>query len=194
HELHKLKRYIDNKVSYKAQGKEGLDTAGERVVKRLRAKIDEALDSASPEYDQANIAYADTKTAIDGIEDILGSKIDTTSKGADRALGIKVRGIQSNAAYGTRLLNALDELDATSAKYGRKFNDDIITMAQLNKAMDEVLGTQAKTSFAGEIGQEVGRAAPISGEAISAIGKVGKKLKGVTPENQLKALEGLLRN
>jgi hypothetical protein len=197
YELHKLKQYIDNKVSYKKHGKEGLDAAGERIVSKLRHNLNEKLRDLSPQYKKENIKYKAALDGIEGLDDIITSKIDVTDPRAVRFLGTKMRGVMSNADYGSLLINALDDIEKTIVKHGHKFSDDPITLTQINQQLDEVMGTQAKTSAQGIADQELSRqfgdrSSTLTGLGVTGVKALHGKFKGRTPERQLDALEGLL--
>jgi hypothetical protein len=75
HELHRMKRYIDEIVTYGKEG-EGLKGKTERILKSLRRDLDDTLDSNFPDYNTANTMYADTVSALDAFQDVAGRKMD----------------------------------------------------------------------------------------------------------------------
>jgi hypothetical protein len=75
YELHRMKKYIDENVTY-GKGGEGLKGKTEATLKKLRRDLDSALDNQYPEYDRVNTEYADTIRALDALQDVAGKKVD----------------------------------------------------------------------------------------------------------------------
>lgn len=199
YELHKLKRFIDNKVNY-GVSKEGLSGDAERIVKRLRRNIDEALDKADPDYDAANTIYSETKSVLDDIQGVAGKKIDIEGASADKSLGTLSRRLMSNAQSRVQLLDALDQLEVLSKKYGAGFDDDIMVQALFFDELDTVFKPSARTSLHGEFEKAAARGARAVAEpkggvidlAAGAVGKAAKKIQGINEENAYKAIKELL--
>ena len=70
-----------------------------------------------------NTQYAETRGAIDALQDVAGQKMDLMGENADKALGTLTRRILSNAQSRVPLIDSLSQLDDTARKYGapRKF-------------------------------------------------------------------------
>lgn len=196
--VHKLKRFIDTQVSY---GKMQRDLSGdvERLVKDFRHNIDEALDTTFPDYNKANIEYADTIDVIDAFQSRLGKKVDLTNKRARTMLGQEARKLMSNYKVRGEMLAELDELDAMYRKYGGKATDDILFQTAFVNTLESTLGAYRPGTAQGII-ESAGRnlmTGNVKGGAVdmavSAAEKAADKIKGVTPKNQMQAMRELLK-
>ena len=125
-ELHRMKRFIDEVVTYGKAG-EGLTGKTERILKQLRTNLDSTLDDAFPAYNEANTIYADTIGALDALQDVAGRKMDLFGPNADKATGTLLRRMMSNAQSRVNLVDAVDNLEVVAKRYGSKFGDDIST-------------------------------------------------------------------
>jgi hypothetical protein len=150
YELHRLKKYIDNVVSY-GKTSDGMVGNVERVLKQLRRDIDGVLDSNFENYNTANTIYSDTINAIDSLQDVAGKKIDLSGPSADKAVGTLLRRLSSNAQSRTTLLDAMDVTEEIAKKYGAKFADDIDSQAVFVNQLEKVFGSDADTSFMGQV-------------------------------------------
>jgi hypothetical protein len=150
YELHRLKKYIDNVVSY-GKTSDGMVGNVERVLKNLRRDIDGVLDSNFENYNTANTIYSDTINAIDSLQDVAGKKIDLSGPSADKAVGTLLRRLSSNAQSRTTLLDAMDVTEEIAKKYGAKFADDIDSQAVFVNQLEKVWGSDADTSFMGQV-------------------------------------------
>ena len=163
-DAHFAKKFIDEKVSYGKQV-EGLSGNIERIAKRLRHNIDTSLDELSPEYDAANIMYADTVRVINGIQDLVGKKVDLLSESAEEALGTMSRKVLSNYQSGPIMRDAFSQMDATAAKYAEQMgvnpsvlDDSIPDLISAEAAIRNTVPGVAKAgSLQGIIGAEAGR-------------------------------------
>jgi hypothetical protein len=110
----------------------------------------------------------------------------------------------SNYGVRTDLLNAIQQLDSMAAKYGGKFNDDMLDLAMFANALDTRFEPVASTSFRGEIVASQKQAAREQAMRTAARGDVpemlaGKlmesyqKLRGINDEQAYKVMEELLR-
>jgi hypothetical protein len=158
YELHRMKRFIDENVTYGKAG-EGLKGKTERVLKQLRADIDNTLDTNFPDYDAVNTTYADTVGALDNLQDAVGKKMDLFGPNADKATGTVLRRMMSNAQSRVNLVDSVDQLESTARKYGGVFDDDIATQMLFTDELDMVFGPVARTSLAGETAKGVKKAA-----------------------------------
>lgn len=199
HEMHRMKRYIDEIVTYGKEG-EGLKGKTERILKSLRRDLDGALDNNFPEYNKANTIYSDTVGALDALQDVAGKKMDLFGPNADKATGTLLRRMMSNAQSRVNLVDAVDNLDSISKKYGGKFTDDISAQMLFVDELDTVFGPTARTSLAGEMGKSVKKGAEaVTGQrtAVSTaldLGAAGiEKLRGINEESAFKAINELLK-
>jgi len=195
---HQLKRVIDNNVTF-GKSKTGISGDAERALKGFRANLDEALDTTFDSYNQANIKYRDTITVLDELQGAVGKKIDLKAEGADSAMGTVLRRLMSNQVSRQPITNAVTKLDDISAKYGAKFDDNIEMQALFADELDRLFKPTARTSFAGQIGQEIERTAQqgagqtVQGIAIKKVGEVGKEALGINEEGAFRAIEKVLQ-
>ena len=198
HDMHRLKRFIDENVTY-GDGVSGLKGATENVLKTLRKDVDSVLDGQFPKYDAANSSYSETITAINNFRDVVGKKINLRGENAGKAIGTRLRGLNSNIQSRVPLLDSVNELDAVAKKYGGVFNDEIIPQMMFADELDRVTGAAATTSLAGEVGKAASRAvqAPMGsrttfGALEIAAKTVSEKLRGVNEDNLFKSLREFL--
>jgi hypothetical protein len=188
YEVHMLKKFIDEQVSY-GKLQEGLAGRAESVVKNLRRNLDNILDENFAGYNTANTRYAETINAMNEFQDLMGRKIDFDSPSAPTAVGTKLRGLGSNIQNRGRLLDSLRELQTLGNRYGQ-FDDDVINQAAFTMDLDRVFGTKADTSFAGQIGERI---PTTKGEMTSAAARAAaNKVRGINQEAQFKAMRELL--
>ena len=197
-ELHRMKRFIDETVTYGKAG-EGLAGKTEGILKQLRADLDKTLDAKFHRYDKVNTQYADTVGALDELQSVAGKKMDLFGKNADKATGTLLRRLMSNAQSRVNLVDAVDVLESTAKKYGGKFNDDISTQMLFADELDSVFGAVAKTSLQGEVikGVKTGveRAAGgrgVIGSAVDVVTAGAKKARGINEEQGFKTINLLL--
>lgn len=192
---HRMKKFIDEQVSYGKVG-EGLTGKTENVVKGLRRNIDSALDSEFSDYNQVNTQFADTRTALDNFQSAAGTNFDPFSPGADKFVGTLSRRLMSNVQSRVKLMDSISGLEDVGRKYGKTFNDDVFTQAMFADELENVFGSFAPTSLQGAI--EKGTTQAITGGAReAAIGTavdIGKRLTGKTEDKALKSIKKLLTN
>jgi len=220
HDAHRLKKYIDEIVSY-GKNAEGLSGNVERLMKELRHNINIHLADEFPAYAKNNKQYAETISAIDALQDVAGKKMDLTGGHADKALGTLMRRMTSNAQSRVPLIYATEELDTLAKKYTSgagtdvaeftgvlrdavpAFDDDIQTMAEFVSELEGLFGSQASTSFMGDIGKAGDRMAETALETIankptvlgmlSGAGKGAyRATRGINEKNALKAIRKML--
>jgi hypothetical protein len=199
YDAHRLKRFIDENVSYGKQV-EGLAGNSERIVKKLRANIDGILDKQFPEYDRVNTRYAQTRTAIDNLQDAAGSKIDLSGENANQSVGTLMRRVLSNAQSRVQVMDSIQGLHSEASKF-RPFNDDLMTQILFVDELDARFGAVARTSLQGQVQQATEQAARIAANpssglfdaAAKGVGKGFDKLRGINEENAFKSIRALLR-
>lgn len=210
YELHRMKRFIDEQVSY-GKGGEGLTGRAEGMLKSLRRDIDEMLDENFPDYNEANTIYADTIQALDDIQDVAGRKIDLDGPNANKALGTTMRGLLSNNKGRVAIMDAVQNIEETARKYpgqlllegpgGVKKKPDITQLIMFADELDSRFGPTARTSFQGQIEQVAQRgrqaaASPTGAAADAVVSLAAKgydKVRGVSDEKALAALKKLLK-
>lgn len=195
YDAHRLKRFIDEQVSYGKVG-EGLSGRAENIVKNLRRNIDTTLDNNFPSYDKVNTQYSDTINALDNLQSALG-RIDLSAPNSSQATGTALRRVMSNAQSRGSIMNSLDELDSVANKYGGKFNDDIVSQALFADELDSVFNLQNRTTFKGQTARGLQAAsegqAGLTRAAIDKIGEGVDKVRGFDDKARVEALKELLR-
>ena len=199
YDVHRLKKYIDEQVTYGKNAK-GLSGTIERSLKELRHDLDGILDSNFPEYDAVNSTYSQTVNALDAVQDAMG-KVDLLGPSADKAIGTKMRTLLSNNAGRVNFETAIDELEGVASQY-RRFNDDLDSLTVFVDALDKRFGPVAETSFQGQIVQGVQQGARAAadpsgrgmGDLVSDLATKGyNKATGVTDDRAYKAIRDLLK-
>ena len=158
-DLHELKQFIDDTVSY-GKTVRGLGGKAENALKGLRTNIKETLDSNFPQYAKANEAYSDTIGLLDKIQELAGKKTNLTSDSAAGDLATLARRITSNAQSRGRVRDAFLDLDKLLDKHAGfsgvkrlpgKGNGkvDFNLLMEYADELDKVTGSAATTSFAG---------------------------------------------
>ena len=210
--LHKLKRFIDEQVSFGKAG-EGLTGRTEGVLKKLRRNIDKALDDKFPEYNKVNTVYSETIGAIDSLQGAIGKKIDLTSPNSEKAMGTILRRLMGNQVSRVSLMDSIQELDRASKAFGGgdlpkiegavplelSGGSDLLTQILFFDELDRVFGPVARTSFQGQIDQALKQgvnAATTKAGAIDlgleALGKGIDKAKGINEAGAFEAIKKLL--
>jgi hypothetical protein len=203
YDLHNLKKFIDEQVSYGKAG-EGLTGNTERIVKALRSNIDSLLDNNFAQYNQVNTQYSTTRQALDSFLDAAGSKFDITKAGAEKQLGTLMRRLLSNAQSRVQVQNALDDIQNVAETFGGKFDDDIISQMVFVDELERVFGSQAPTSFQGGIEKGIQKGVNVARKlkdttgmfdlALEGIGTGIEKARGINEENLIKSLRQILSN
>jgi hypothetical protein len=202
YEGHRLKRFIDNNVSY-GKEKGGLTGQAERMIKQFRAGVDGTLDTAFPKYNQVNMQYAKLKGITDEATSLLGKDIGSGDIVAKMKAGQITERITSKSPNRGRILKLLNEMDELGAQTGRKFHDDIGTQVAFLDSLEDLFGPRAAGTLRAQVGkaeQDVAR--DVAGELVgSAFTKEGRRsllhrtyagLRGVSAERRSKALEDLI--
>jgi hypothetical protein len=190
-ELHRLKRFIDENVTYGKSG-EGLKGAAERSLKGLRSSVDELLDQNFPAYDKINQKYSDTITSLNAFQDVAGKKMNLSGVNADKATGTLMRRLMSNAQSRVPLLDAIDSLESTAIKYGAKFDDDLLSQVLLVDELDKVFGPAAKTSLLGDVTKGASGSFSTTQAVLGAGKEAAKNIMGPSQAKALKAIKDLL--
>jgi len=196
YDAHRMKRFIDEQVSYGKAG-EGLTGKSEQVIKRLRRNVDGELDAEFPEYNEVNTQYSDTITALDDFKKAAGSNFDPLSPGADKFVGNLSRRLLSNVQSRVKLMDSISELEDVSRKYGKVFDDDIFTQAMFVDEIENVFGSFAPTSLQGVTEKAITQGAravtdSAAETAIKAVSGVAKRLTGGSEEKAIKSMRKLL--
>lgn len=195
YDAHRLKKYIDTQVSYGSQ-MGGLKGNLDRIVKDLRHNIDGTLDENFESYRLANQAYAQTKSAIDAVQELAGKKIDLEADYSPQVLGRLSRRILSNAQSAERVRDALINIDEVAMQYGGTESAGKLTsLVKFADTLDNQFGIAADTSLAGEVAKGTAQAArnrSLTDMAVNVGGAAYQKMKGINAENKYKTMNDLL--
>lgn len=203
-ELHRLKKFIDEQVTF-GKNAEGLAGKTESVLKKLRRNLDRTLDENFPKYDEVNTQYAETISALDSFQDVAGKRMDLTGPNAEKATGTLMRRIMSNAQSRINVLDSVNEIENVAKKFGGKLGDQLQITGPVDKAfsndllsqilfvdeLDAVFGPVARTSFQGQIVQAI----PTSKADLikKAVGAAAKKVRGIDEKGAFKSIKELLK-
>lgn len=208
-DAHELKRIIDRNVTF-GKTKTGLGGDAERALGKFRTNLDNSLDIKFPEYNRVNTVFSETRTAMDSLQDVAGQKLNLEGPNADKAVGTLLRRVISNAQSRSNLIDSIEGLEAVAQKHGGSGrlkiegagggSDDLITQILFADELDRVFGPVARASFQGQIDQALkqGAGAVTSkagalDAALSGVGKLAEKARGINEEGAFKAIRELLR-
>ena len=191
HALHKIKQFIDQNISY-GKSQHGLSGRAENVLTGLRSDISELLNSNFDNYAKANMEYSETITAIDNIRKA-SPKFDpkNLSKGY---LGTQARKLTGNWANKDEMLDAINIIDQLAVKHGGIYGDNILSLNMLVDELNSVFGTQARTSFQGEVAKGVKEGLKGSPKdiAIDKLAEAAEEARGINQEGAFEAIKALL--
>lgn len=194
--LHRLKRFIDNQVSY---GKEsgGLTGQAEQILKGVRRDIDELLDTNFVEYKNVNDQYAQSKQATEMMREILGKQYGNLDQGLKEAKAGDIMRRLLGSGDRTRVAQALQNLEAYAEKTGLVDGKSITDQVIFADILEDIFGTEATTGLQGQVQRAITSAQDVqSGNLLTAAGKfVGErtgKLTRVGQERKDAALRALL--
>ena len=211
--VHNLKKWIDENVTFGRS--EGLGGQAESILKNLRRNLDQSLDTNFPDYNRANIRYAETRGIIDEFQDLAGKKVNLRNANSKAQIGILSRRILSNAQSRGRVLEAVDNVDRIAkeltgsnsslpvplkdaGKSSGRFQDDVIRQIVALDEIERVFKTSARTSLQGDLEKSVSKAqrfaqSPVSTTLEAGAGVVDDILGTTqTPENAIQVLRNLL--
>lgn len=189
YDVHRLKGYIDTQASYGSQ-LGGLKGNTDRIVKNLRHDLDAALDDNFPEYNQANTVYAETKQALDLMQELVGKKVDLRSDSASQSLGKITRRILSNAQSAERVREAALNINDVAVRYGAENSGDIPALVKFSDTLDKQFGIAADTSLASEVAKGVSQSKT---DTALNVGKAFyQKAKGVNNKKKYLSMKKLL--
>lgn len=211
HEVHFTKKYIDNIVDY-GSGKTELPGKVDTIIKRLRHNLDSVLDENFEGYNDVNTEYAETRRALDALQDVAGKKMDLSGPNADKAVGTLTRRLLSNAQSRVPLRDAIDQLDTVARRYAqpqgpgivpygtivrtsgvRSLDDDIMAQLMFADELDSMFGTNARTSLLGDVEKGVRFATKSNTERVAdAAISVANRVLGKDEDKALQALEALI--
>jgi hypothetical protein len=193
-DVHRLKMYIDTQASY-GSTLGGLKGNTDRIVKGLRHDLDTILDDKFESYKVANQDYAQTKSALDAVQDLVGKNIDLDADYSPQVLGRLSRRILSNAQSAERVREALINIDDVAMQYGSETAGKLTDLVKFADTLDKQFGIAADTSLAGDVAKGTAQAAKnrsLTDMAFNVGGVAYQKMKGINTENKYKTMNELL--
>lgn len=150
YELHIFKKAIDELVNFGVAG-EGLKGKAQSLLKQLRTSADDILDTNFKDYNKANTDFRNTITVLNDAKDLFGKKNGFTNERG----GQLMRSAFSNNAQRGRLLPLMEDIEKLSKQYGLSIEQNLIDQALFALMLEDIYGTQAITSFRGQIEKAV---------------------------------------
>lgn len=214
--MHILKRQLDSLIDFQKKSKSGLTEEGRRLLKNVRASLNDTLREANTDYARVNDTMSKSLQVFDALNSNTAGKIDIFDS---EMMGQELRKLFSNYQTRVGLDNALADLDDLVAEFSKPagkdvgfvipdakakeipvFNESVRDLAMFANALDRQFGAVAKTGFEGGI--EAGVANAMRGmEEVASGGKAGmikatvdwagKKLKDVKDINEYNAFRSM---
>lgn len=197
---HRLKKYIDNQVSW-GKTSEGIPGQAEALLKQVRRLVDTQLDDLYPVYNAANTEYAQTINILDEVSRLMGRRFKLEEGVAALKSGTVARRILSNSATRGDVLQLLNVLEQEAAKRSTRDSQSIVSQVVFADILEDIFGTQATTSLQGQVaratrtglGVAQGLArGDIKGAAMAGVEMAADKLMGTTQDDLVQALRSLL--
>ena len=185
-DAHFMKRLIDKEVTWtKTPG--GLAGDIDDSVKALRGDVNDSIRNISKSYRDANVQYKDTIEAMDNLQTAAGRNVNLES---DKALGVSLRRLTNNTVARDKLINSMDEIEEVSRKYGKNFQDNILTQNHLANSIESRFKVAGDTSAQGLIDQAVSQVSKSNLERLA--GGVRTVAEKVGQSNDEKTINSLL--
>ena len=193
YDVHRLKQFIDSQSSY-GSTLGGMKGNANRIIKGLRHDLDTVLDDNFELYRVANQDYAQTKSALDAVQELVGKKIDLDADYSPQALGRLSRRVLSNAQSAERVREALINIDEVAMQYGSESAGKLTDLVKFADTLDKQFGIASDTSLAGDIAKGTAQAMRQSkvDTALNMAGSAYQKLKGVNVDSKYKTMNELL--
>lgn len=197
---HKIKRQLDDLIDFKKKSKGGLSEEGRRIMKSVRHDINQSIREVHEGYAQTNDILSESLTALDDFQTAAGPSIEIFGRGADSAIGTKMRILLSNYQNRIKLDNALNQVEDTARKYGADFKDDPRHLVMVANALDARGGAIAQGSLTSEVEKAFNRVLnqgmyqELMGQGANIASKTYRKATGVNEFNAYESLYDLVRN
>jgi hypothetical protein len=139
--LHRLKRQIDNMVTY-GSIEEGLSGDTDRILKSLRTAINQTLKDNFPKYREANEVYSETIGIIDELQRLAGKKLNLDSPNAEKALGTLMKRLSGNAVSRVPIMDLNEDIT--------RFIKSEKPLYKSSKAEESLLESKVLSIYTGE--------------------------------------------
>lgn len=206
--LHQEKQFIANKLYTKAgeaKVKGGtLDPKGVQILDDLRDGFNQKLRDASDDYAKANDSYSETIGTLNDFKKVMGQKkFNPYSDRIDNTIGNESRKLLTQYRSGQDMQLSIKNLNDMSAKYGGKFDDDIVELTRFYDNFEREFKSFSPGSFQAQTRDVAKEAAGVAFDATTGapiqaakgVARVGGKLmkKDPTERTRIKALKDLLK-
>lgn len=211
-DLHKLKRFIDEQVTY-GKSIRGLGGNAERSLKSLRKNINNTLGENFPSYAKANKAYSETIGVLDEMQRLAGGNTDLSSSSADGSLGVLSGKLMSNMQSRGQLREAVKAIDKAIGDFegfatatnrlpnpaaAKKASPNLKLLILYADELDKVVGTPSKKGFTGSIDTSLDAAKNAQsqtavGLAIDAAKELNRKRRGINRDGAYNSMESILK-
>lgn len=196
YQAHIFKKSVDELVDY-GSGGEGLSGKASSLLKGFRTAVDDTLDANFTDYNIANTEYKLTKDFIENVQNVVGKKVDFSTKAGAQSFGQAFRSAFSNNKSRGQTLALIEELQNIAKQRGLKgAEQNLLDQALYVNMLEDQFGSQAATGLAGEVGKALGKAKtvintiknPLQGIP-EAIGSAIEKGQNITPEMKKQLLK-----
>jgi hypothetical protein len=150
HDVHRLKRMIDQQVKY-GQSKSGLGGEVEATIKKLRHDMNEALTGKSKAYDQVNSTYSETIKSMSDFQEIMGRKVKLNDAYTDSVVGTKLRQLDGNRMSRGQLEEIVVRMEEVAKRHGKVKGDVVQQYRWANSIEEKFGGADADTSLKGDL-------------------------------------------
>lgn len=198
YDLHRLKKFVDETVTY-GKNAEGLDGKAEVFVKDLRRDVDGLLDETFDDYNRINTQYSDTIGVLNQLQDVAGKKTDISGEYADSNIGRLMRRLMSNAVSRERVSQAVRDITNMYENYDGVVESNPRLLMMFADELDGVFGPWADTSLYGELAKglrQEGLEAARGKSAVQTAVDLGKPVldatRGITRDNAYRVMERFL--
>jgi hypothetical protein len=189
YQLHIYKKSIDELVDYGTTG-EGLSGRSASILKGIRNSVDDVLDSTFDDYNKANTEFKTTKDFIEEVKNVVGKKVDFSTKEGAQQFGQAFRSAFSNNKSRGATLKLVEDLQNIAKQ--RNLNgaeQNLLDQALYVNILEDTFGSQAATGLASEVSKGVKTAKgaiqfvrnPVEG-TLNAVADQLEKVQNITPE------------
>ena len=186
-DLHRLKKYIDNNVSFGKTG-DGFIGEAESLLKNWRKVIDDTLDVEFKDYNKVNIELASRLKPINDFKRIMKDITGLDEDLVNMSAGMLMRRIASNLRSNPQLRQVLRDLDKATEVKG-KLSADIESLVDfysvLEKYYPEIVG---KNTLKGQMIGAIEASGSLADKALS----VAKTVAGQSEAVKRKAITNFL--
>lgn len=200
YQMHIFKKSIDELVDFGTAG-EGLKGRSANLLKGLRNSADDILDTTFDDYNAANTSFKQTRDYIDAAKELVGKKVDLSSREGSQAFGQALRSAFSNNKSRPNTLKFIEDTHLLSKQLGLSGKEkNLLDQALYVNMLEETFGSEAATGLAGEVSKAISKVQrgidvvrnPVSG-GLNVVADVIEKSRNITPEAKKKILRAFLQ-